>query len=72
MELVVERIVFNFNFSELLYPEREPLPVPDCSDSRCALQLSAMCILIHILRKAQSDNLGTPQTLPPAFTSHHE
>ncbi|KAL7643695.1 UNVERIFIED_CONTAM: hypothetical protein RMT77_005693 [Armadillidium vulgare] len=57
---------------ELLYPEREPLPVPDCSDPHCSLQLSAMCILIHILRKAQSDNLKTPQSLPPAFTGHHE
>ncbi|RXG56201.1 Mediator of RNA polymerase II transcription subunit 23, partial [Armadillidium vulgare] len=65
----------------LLYPEREPLPVPDCSDPHCSLQLSAMCILIHILRKAQSDNLlrkaqsdnlKTPQSLPPAFTGHHE
>ncbi|KAF2352648.1 Mediator complex subunit Med23 [Trinorchestia longiramus] len=31
-----------------------------------------MCILIHILRKAQTDCIKTPRALPPAFTNHNE
>lgn len=57
---------------EVLYPEKEPLPVPDYTDPRCALQMSAMCILVHILKKAQADNVKTPRSLPPVFKNHHE
>ncbi|XP_037789098.1 mediator of RNA polymerase II transcription subunit 23-like isoform X2 [Penaeus monodon] len=57
---------------EVLYPENEPLPIPDYTDSRCALQMSAMCILMHILKKAQTDNIKTPRMLPPVFKNHNE
>lgn len=56
----------------MLYPEKEPLPVPDYTDPRCAMQMSAMCILVHILKKAQADNVKTPRSLPPVFKNHHE
>ncbi|CAL4068022.1 unnamed protein product, partial [Meganyctiphanes norvegica] len=57
---------------ELLYPEKEPLPVPDYSEPRCVLQMSAMCILLHILKKAQSDSIRTPRQLLPVVKLHHE
>ncbi|XP_042237503.1 mediator of RNA polymerase II transcription subunit 23-like [Homarus americanus] len=57
---------------EVLYPEKEPLPVPDYTDPRCAMQMSAMCILMHILKKAQADNIKTPRSLPTVFKNHHE
>ncbi|KAA0195993.1 hypothetical protein HAZT_HAZT000789 [Hyalella azteca] len=57
---------------EYLYPERTPLPVPDYTDPSCVLKSSAMCILIHILRKAQAEYIKTPRALPPAFTNHNE
>lgn len=56
----------------MLYPEQEPLPVPDYTDPQCAMQMSAMCILIHILKKAQADNVKAPRALPPVFNNHHE
>ena len=57
---------------EYLYPEDWPLPVPDYTDPSCVLRASAMCMLIHILRKAQTDNIKTPRALPPAFTNHND
>lgn len=57
---------------EVLYPEPEPIPVPDYSDPRCVMQMAAMCILMHILKKAQADNIKTPRSLPPVFKNHHE
>ncbi|KAK4327235.1 hypothetical protein Pmani_002291 [Petrolisthes manimaculis] len=57
---------------ELVYPEQEPLPVPDYTDPQSAMQMSAMCILMHILKKAQADNIKTPRSLPPIFKNHHE
>ncbi|CAK8677896.1 unnamed protein product [Clavelina lepadiformis] len=38
----------------LLYPENEPLPLPDMSKPSSIWHFSAMCILMHINRKAQS------------------
>lgn len=57
---------------EYLYPETSPLPVPDSTDSSCVVRVSAMCILNHILRKAQAEYIKTPRALPPAFTNHNE
>lgn len=57
---------------EVLYPDSEPLPVPDYTDPKCAMQMSAMCILMHILKKAQTDNTKTPRSLPTVFRNHNE
>ncbi|XP_063877362.1 mediator of RNA polymerase II transcription subunit 23-like [Scylla paramamosain] len=57
---------------EVLYPEQESLPVPDYTDPQCAMQMSAMCILMHILKKAQADSIKTPRSLPTVFKNHHE
>lgn len=72
-KLHVTYLIFSFHkFSEVLYPELESLPVPDYTDPQCAMQMSAMCILMHILKKAQADSIKTPRSLPTVFKNHHE
>jgi len=41
---------------DLLYPEREALPVPDYTRPICVHQMSAACIWIHIVKKAQTEH----------------
>ena len=38
---------------DLLYPEMEPIPVPDINQCRSATQMAITCIWIHLQRKAQ-------------------
>lgn len=40
---------------DLLYPEREPLPVPDYTRPICVHQMAVACIWIHIVKKAQTE-----------------
>ena len=40
---------------DLLYPERDPLPVPDFTRPICVHQMAAACIWIHIVKKAQTE-----------------
>ncbi|XP_041987313.1 mediator of RNA polymerase II transcription subunit 23 [Aricia agestis] len=50
---------------ELLYPEKEPLPVPDCTKSHCTQQMAVVCIWMHLLKKAETENktMTMPQNL---------
>jgi mediator of RNA polymerase II transcription subunit 23 len=43
-------------FLDVLYPEKDPLPVPDMTKAVAPAQMSATCIWIHILKKAHGDN----------------
>ncbi|XP_050360927.1 mediator of RNA polymerase II transcription subunit 23 isoform X2 [Nymphalis io] len=50
---------------ELLYPEKEPLPVPDCTRAHCTHQMAVVCIWMHLLKKAESEHktMTMPQNL---------
>ncbi|CAH4038427.1 mediator of RNA polymerase II transcription subunit 23 isoform X1 [Pieris brassicae] len=50
---------------ELLYPEKEPIPVPDCTKAYCTHQLAVLCIWMHLLKKAESEHktMVMPQNL---------
>lgn len=50
---------------ELLYPEKEPLSVPDCTKAHCTHQTAVVCIWMHLLKKAESEQktMTMPQNL---------
>lgn len=56
----------------LLYPEKEPLPLPDVTNPSCAQKLAATCIWIHISRKAMLDHLDMTLSLPPVLMLQHD
>lgn len=58
---------------DLLYPEKEPLPVPDYTQALCTHQMAITCIWIHLLKKAQAEpstNIHRP--IPLTLKVHHE
>lgn len=57
---------------DLLYPEKEPLPVPDYNKAICTHQMAMTCIWIHLLKKAQSDHLNIQRPVPNALKVQHE
>ncbi|XP_046734323.1 mediator of RNA polymerase II transcription subunit 23 [Diprion similis] len=57
---------------DLLYPEKEPLPVPDFSQALCTHQMAITCIWIHLLKKAQSEHLNIHRPIPHTLKVHHE
>lgn len=50
---------------ELLYPEKEPLPVPDFARPHCTHRMAVVCIWMHLLKKAETEHktLPMPQNL---------
>ncbi|XP_063699049.1 mediator of RNA polymerase II transcription subunit 23 [Culicoides brevitarsis] len=56
----------------LLYPEKEPLPIPDVTNPSCAQKLAAMCIWMHISRKAKLDHHEMTLSLPPVLKLQHD
>lgn len=57
---------------DLLYPENEPLPVPDCNKPICIHQMAVTCIWIHLLKKAQTEQLNIQRPIPHTLKVHHE
>ncbi|BES98684.1 Mediator of RNA polymerase II transcription subunit [Nesidiocoris tenuis] len=57
---------------DLLYPEKEPLPVPDFSKSNCTHQMAMTCIWIHLLKKAQTDQVNIQLSVPNTLKVQHE
>lgn len=57
---------------DLLYPEKEPLPVPDYNQTVCAHQMATTCIWIHLLKKAQLEHANMHRPIPHALKAHHE
>nr|CAD7403168.1 unnamed protein product [Timema cristinae] len=49
---------------DLLYPEKEPLPVPDFNKALCTHQMAMTCIWIHLLKKAQSEHHNIHRPIP--------
>ncbi|XP_034947212.1 mediator of RNA polymerase II transcription subunit 23 [Chelonus insularis] len=57
---------------DLLYPEKEPLPLPDCNQALCTHQMAITCIWIHLLRKAQSEHANIHRPIPNALKTQYE
>ena len=61
---------------DLLYPEKEPLSLPDITKPYCTSQMAPTCIWIHILRKAQTENnsmiTSLSRPLPSALKGHYD
>ncbi|XP_063986050.1 mediator of RNA polymerase II transcription subunit 23 [Diachasmimorpha longicaudata] len=57
---------------DLLYPEKEPLPVPDYNQALCTHQMAITCIWIHLLKKAQLEHANIHRPIPTALKAHHE
>ncbi|GAB0092218.1 Mediator of RNA polymerase II transcription subunit 23 [Sergentomyia squamirostris] len=57
---------------DILYQEREPLPVPDFNKPYCTRQMAPTCIWIHLLKKAQTDQINIHRQMPKALKNHHD
>ncbi|XP_035384714.1 mediator of RNA polymerase II transcription subunit 23 isoform X1 [Electrophorus electricus] len=57
---------------DLLYPEKECIPVPDINKPQSTHAFAMTCIWIHLNRKAQSDNSKLQIPIPHSLKLHHE
>ncbi|KAG8190668.1 hypothetical protein JTE90_001277 [Oedothorax gibbosus] len=57
---------------DLLYQEKEPLPVPDAKKSSSTHAFAAICIWMHLMRKAELDKKTLTRKLPVALTKQLE
>lgn len=57
---------------DLLYTEKEPLPVPDFSRAQCTHQMAITCIWIHLLKKARSEHTNMYRPIPHTLKLHYE
>ncbi|CAG0897084.1 unnamed protein product [Cyprideis torosa] len=57
---------------DLLFDEKEPLPVPDVTNSLACHEMAAVCVWIHLIKKAQIENLRVNRPLPFALKRHNE
>ncbi|ELT94621.1 hypothetical protein CAPTEDRAFT_178592 [Capitella teleta] len=57
---------------DLLYPEKESLPLPDISKPAATFKMAVTCIWIHLNKKAQNDKVKLQRPFPHALHSHIE
>ncbi|KAK7906948.1 hypothetical protein WMY93_015560 [Mugilogobius chulae] len=57
---------------DLLYPEKECIPVPDINKPQSTHSFAMTCIWIHLNKKAQSDNSKQQIPIPHSLKQHHE
>ncbi|XP_055120215.1 mediator of RNA polymerase II transcription subunit 23 isoform X8 [Symphalangus syndactylus] len=57
---------------DLLYPEKEYIPVPDINKPQSTHAFAMTCIWIHLNRKAQNDNSKLQIPIPHSLRLHHE
>ncbi|KAJ8925039.1 hypothetical protein NQ315_001210 [Exocentrus adspersus] len=58
---------------ELLFPEQEPpLEVPDFNQPQCTRQLAMTCIWIHLMKKAQIEQVNITWPIPSKLRAHHD
>ncbi|XP_068840911.1 mediator of RNA polymerase II transcription subunit 23 isoform X7 [Capricornis sumatraensis] len=57
---------------DLLYPEKEFIPVPDINKPQSTHAFAMTCIWIHLNRKAQNDNSKLQIPIPHSLKLHHE
>ena len=55
---------------DLLYPEKEPLPVPDYTKWSATHAMAASSIWIHLLKKAETDSVSLQRPIPLALKAH--
>ena len=56
---------------DILYDEKEPLPLPEVKLASSTKKISATCIYIHLLKKAQLENVAL-RPIPIALKKHYE
>lgn len=56
---------------QILYNEKEPLPVPDVKLASSTKKIAATCIYIHLFKKAQLENVSL-RPIPIALKKHYE
>lgn len=61
-----------FKLFDILYPEQEPLKVPDLSKPSALRQMAPICIWIHLMKKARLESVNITQPIPIALKAHHE
>uniref|UniRef100_A0A8C2FL38 Mediator of RNA polymerase II transcription subunit 23 n=1 Tax=Cyprinus carpio TaxID=7962 RepID=A0A8C2FL38_CYPCA len=57
---------------DLLYPEKECIPVPDINKPQSTHAFAMTCIWIHLNRKAQNDNSKLQIPIPHSLKLQHE
>uniref|UniRef100_A0A673KK54 Mediator of RNA polymerase II transcription subunit 23 n=1 Tax=Sinocyclocheilus rhinocerous TaxID=307959 RepID=A0A673KK54_9TELE len=57
---------------DLLYPEKECIPVPDINKPQSTHAFAMTCIWIHLNRKAQNDNSKLQIPIPHSLKLHHD
>ncbi|KAF3849726.1 hypothetical protein F7725_019445 [Dissostichus mawsoni] len=57
---------------DLLYPEKECIPVSDINKPQSTHSFAMTCIWIHLNRKAQNDNSKLQIPIPHSLKLHHE
>lgn len=57
---------------DLLYPEKEPLPFPDVTKASATHALAITSIWIHLMKKAQFEQVRLQRPLPKALKGHLE
>jgi mediator of RNA polymerase II transcription subunit 23 len=55
---------------DLLYPEKEAIPVPDISKSNATHIMAASSIWIHLMKKAETDSVKLQRPIPLALKAH--
>ncbi|XP_008216794.1 mediator of RNA polymerase II transcription subunit 23 [Nasonia vitripennis] len=61
-----------FKLYDLLYPEKDPLPVPDLTQSICAHQMACVSIWLHLVKKIHPDHTNFHKLIPYNLKTHHE
>ena len=57
---------------DLLYPEKELIPMPDVSRAASTHAMAITCIWVHLNKKAQSDKVRLQRPIPLALKGHLE
>ncbi|GFY44212.1 mediator of RNA polymerase II transcription subunit 23 [Trichonephila inaurata madagascariensis] len=57
---------------DLLYPEKEPLPFPDVTRASSCHALAITSVWIHLMKKAQVEQVRLQRRLPVALSGHLE
>ncbi|XP_058805246.1 mediator of RNA polymerase II transcription subunit 23-like isoform X2 [Phymastichus coffea] len=61
-----------FQLYDLLYQEKERLPIPDLTQVKCIHEMAIVCIWLQIVRKAQHEQLKCFRPIPLNLMSHFE
>jgi mediator of RNA polymerase II transcription subunit 23 len=57
---------------DLLYPEKEDLPIPDVNKAYSTNAMAVTCIWIHLNKKAQNEKVKLQRPVPMTLKAHTE